>query len=140
MSIPPVQEDTEKPPILVVDKGGLFGSKLAELLAKKHLVVLVTGRLDSAEKENIITVPFVKRVPRIPDNKYSQIFIIDDQSRETRNSLNGYINKSQFDKVALFFVTDIRKLDGRILSEINASPQRVKLILLGDLFGRDKIY
>ncbi len=140
MSIPPVQEDTEKPPILVVDKAGLFGSKLAELLAKKHLVVLVTGRLDSAEKENIITVPFVKRVPRIPDNKYSQIFIIDDQSRETRNSLNGYINKSQFDKVALFFVTDIRKLDGRILSEINASPQRVKLILLGDLFGRDKIY
>src|SRR3989344_3466828 len=127
--------------ILIFDREGMFGELLAQKLVRKHLVIFITGLLTgNFDDENLIKIPITSKIPQIPDNTYSRIFIVDDGKKELKSSLPSFLKKSQLDKSSLIFISSVRRLTAETLDHISDSPQRVKLALLGDLFGDGKVY
>src|SRR3989304_1803897 len=92
-----LKNDKEKSdlPVLVIDKVGVIGEAVARQFAKDSLVVLVSSRLLSKESENIIHIPFVKKIPEIPDNLYSKFLIVDDGQNVTRESAFSFIKTAK---------------------------------------------
>src|SRR3989338_2242443 len=72
--------------ILVIDRMGLIGEPLSLKLSKEFFVVFVSRKnvgLDM-EKPNLIHVPFSKKFPEIPDNKFSNIIFIDEKRQDLK--------------------------------------------------------
>src|SRR3989344_8259964 len=90
-------------PVLIVDKIGIIGSKLALKLSKDLLVVLVSDTFRQ-EDSNIIYVPYRKKFPEIPDNNYSYIIIFGNDIGTTK-SIPSFIKKAKDDDSVLIFVT-----------------------------------
>lgn len=126
-------------PILIVDKKGDVGEALAKELEVETLVVFVSEKEVVSEK-NIVHVPFKKRVPTIPDNKYSHIFIIDEDLEFSKNTIKSFIKKAKADNAMLIFSTNSLMPSEEFLKKIVSSYEKVKIILLGDIFSASKIF
>ena len=76
-----VVEKKQEYPILIVDKVGFLGERIAEKLKEETLVVFVSKK-EIIPTENVIHIPFLNKFPTIPDNIYSHLIIIDDNDRQ----------------------------------------------------------
>lgn len=124
----------EKSPILIIDKEGKLGIYLAKKLSEDGLVIFATRkRLSKNESENIITVPFSRRFPNIPDNVYSQIFLIDENNN-TESFLPSLLKKSSVDGVNIFYITRSSDITEKKAIKISELSSKVFLFLLGDVF------
>ena len=119
-------------PVLIVDKIGIIGSKLALKLSKDLLVVLVSDTFRQ-EDSNIICVPYRKKFPEIPDNNYSHIIIFGNDVG-TIKSIPSFIKKAKDDDSALIFVTYFLDLDHETKIDL-MEYRKTKIILYGDIFG-----
>src|SRR6185437_5025079 len=86
-------EEISKLPILIVDKKGIVGSALAKLLRDQFLTVVVTA-VDVPKHANIIHVPYHKKIPMIPDNAYSHMFVIYNGESELLDMLSAFEEKA----------------------------------------------
>ena len=133
------QEDSST--ILIFDKEGTLGEKLSRKLIHKHLVVFISSQINPEFKnENLIKIHLGRKIPKIPDNSYSHIFVFDDGTAGFRNTISPFLQKSQLDKSPLVFVSSVRILDQKFYEKALDSPNRVKLAIVGDVFGKDRIY
>ena len=64
--------------ILIVDKIGVIGEALAREFSKDFFVVLVSGRPLSEKSKKVSRIHFRGKIPKVPKNNYSKIFLIDD--------------------------------------------------------------
>src|SRR5277367_2534112 len=99
-------EEIAKLPILIVDKKGVVGSALAKILRDQFLVVIVTAH-DVEKHDNVIHVPYHKRVPMIPDNAYSHIFVIYNGEPEIVDMMPAFEEKAEAVKARFLFVTSL---------------------------------
>ncbi|MBA3724371.1 MAG: DUF4012 domain-containing protein [Candidatus Levybacteria bacterium] len=128
-------EETEKLPILIVDKKGMIGTALAKKLCDQLLVVLVTAAPVDAH-ENVIHIPHHKRVPTIPDNLYSHIFIIYNGEAELLDMLSGFVDKARESKGKLFLIMSLLTSNIKIFSFLHHQAfQSVQIIVYGETFG-----
>ena len=100
----PAFETTEKKheyPILIVDKLGILGEALAKEISSESLVIFVSSR--KIENDNIIHIPYVKKIPTIPDNTYSHIFIIDEYGVISKEFISSFIKKHGMITLFLLF-------------------------------------
>lgn len=134
-------QPSSRNPILVVDRIGLIGESLVKELSRKSQVVFVTQKniLLPTKEENIVLVPYLHKVPKIPDNIYSQIFIIDDGQTSTRDALSSFTDKAVSDKAEFFFITNLFQTNDQVTKKINSFYKKVKVIIYGDIFGKDII-
>ena len=133
---PLVSESKEGFPILVVDRKGDLGSFLARKLSDSSTIVLVSyGEKHSLP--NVIHVSFGKRIPKIPDNIYSHIFVIDDGENLTIEALPSFLKKAQEDKAIFTFCTTLGKTG---LPEEIFDYKRSKILFLGDIFPQINFY
>ena len=127
--------------VLIFDKEGTLGEKLSRKLIHKHLVVFISSQINPEFKnENLIKIHLGRKIPKIPDNSYSHIFVFDDGTAGFRNTISPFLQKSQLDKSPLVFVSSVRILDQKFYEKALDSPNRVKLAIVGDVFGKDRIY
>lgn len=126
-------------PILIVDKKGDIGESLANELKLESLVVLVSSK-EIASDENIVHVPFVKKIPTIPDNTYSHIFVIDEDFEFSKHTLKSFVKKASQDKAYLIFSTNYSMVDNAFLENTASSYEKLKIILLGDVFSEKFIF
>ncbi len=124
-------------PILIVDKIGVIGLALAEAFSQDYLIVLVSPTGPADKNEKIIHIPFKKRIPKAPDNKYSKIFIVDDGRSVTRQSAFSFITKARETDSPLFFIGSIRNVDVKQADEIANSYSKAKVLIFGDLFDKN---
>lgn len=129
-------EKTQKELILVVDKIGVIGEELARQLSQDFLIVLLSPN-PAVGNERIIHVPFKKRIPKAPDNRYSKIFIVDDGNSITRQSAFSFIEKARQSDSPLFFIGSIRNVDVAHADQITASYSNSKVLIFGDLFDKN---
>lgn len=127
-------------PILIIDKTGLVGEPLALKLSKGFLIVFVSKKILESESENknIISIPFTRRFPVIPDNKYSHIIIIADEG-EDLEFLPKIIEKAKGVNSDLIFAKDLSSKDNyaeKVLSAYSSS----KIVLYGDIFDNKLIH
>lgn len=130
-------ERKDEKPILIVDRIGVIGELLLKQVTEEALVVFVS--LKKPEYlENVVYIPFLKKIPTIPDNTYSHIFIIDDETNSTKNSLESFLKKAKTDNAELLFATHISKINETFLYDIVNYYQRAKIAIFGDVFCLDQ--
>ena len=126
-------------PILIVDKKGDIGEALAKELKVESIIVFVS-RKELTSEENIIHVPFAKKIPKIPDNIYSHIFVIDDDLEFADNTRGSFISKAKKDNSDLIFLTNLSKASDVLLNNPASSHKKIKTILIGDIFSASFVY
>ncbi len=126
-------------PILIVDKKGDIGEALAKELKVESIIVFVS-RKELISEENIIHVPFIKKIPKIPDNIYSHVFVIDEDLEFAENTRRSFIDKAKKDNSFLIFLTNVSRVNDVLLSSLITTYKRTKTILTGDIFSAPFIY
>jgi len=131
-----VVEKKQEYPILIVDKIGFLGEKIAEKLKEETLVVLVSKK-DIHPTENIIHIPFLNKFPTIPDNIYSHLIIIDDNDQATREALPSFIKKAQTDRALLLFAMELSKENEKIKNLLVDSYSFAKIAIYGEIISKE---
>lgn len=121
---------------LIVDKIGVIGEALAKEFSKDYLVVFASPNKPSEENKNIIHIPFKRKIPEVPDNNYSKIFILDDGQSVTRRSIFSFIKRARELNVPLYFIGSIRNIDIKHADEVAKSYSNSKVLVFGDLFDK----
>lgn len=129
-------EPSNLPLFLIVDKIGVIGEALAKEFSKDYLVVFVSPNKPSEENKNIIHIPFKRKIPEVPDNNYSKIFILDDGQSVTRRSIFSFISKAREANITLYFIGSIRNIDIGYADEVAKSYSNSKVLIFGDLFDK----
>lgn len=125
-------------PILIVDKKGYLGELLCDSLVRDSLTIFVSSRRPSwtkNESNNLIYSPYLKKFPQIPENNYSYIFVIDDNSASLRESIPGFIQKARENKSPFVFITSLRSSPWDFIDKIIGEYKRTKIIVYGDIFN-----
>ena len=117
--------------ILIIDKTGLIGESLSLKLSKQFSVVFVS-------KKPSANVPFSKKFPIIPDNKYSHMIVIAGEN-EDLEFLPRIIEKAKGVNSDLIFAQDMSSKNNYVEKVISAYPTS-KVVLYGDIFDNKLIY
>ena len=131
-------EKKDENPVLIVDRAGTIGTALINQLKNESLIVFVSEKVPKS-LENVIHVPFFKKIPTIPDNTYSHIFLIDDETSATKDSLRTFIKKAQLDRTTLIFLTHLAKINDKLLTDVLNYYSKTKVVVYGDIFSKDEI-
>ena len=126
-------------PILIVDKTGYIGEALADKLNAEALIVLVSGKT-TKNIGNTVTVPFDKKIPTIPDNTYSYIFLIDEKGELTKETLDVFVKKAEDDSSYLVVAINHKSVSRELAEKIISSYSKIRLVILGDIFAKNYIY
>lgn len=127
-------ENPSVKPILIVDKRGVIGRELASHLSLSSLVIFVSSL--NFDNENIIFTPFNKKIPKIPDNSFSQMIVIYEGEAQLRESLPSFIRKARETQAPLYFVTSIFHYRDSIAASLLSQYEHLRLIVLGDIFDK----
>ncbi|PIY94327.1 MAG: hypothetical protein COY68_03090 [Candidatus Levybacteria bacterium CG_4_10_14_0_8_um_filter_35_23] len=131
-----IVEKKQEYPILIVDKVGFLGEKIAEKLKNEVLIVFVSKK-EIAPAENVIHIPFLNKFPTIPDNIYSHIIVIDDNDQATREALPSFIRKAQTDKALLLFAMELSIENEKIKNLLINSYPLAKIAIYGEIISRE---
>jgi len=133
--------DSFEQPILVIDKEGIIGEELVKKLKNEGLVVYVSKTppdLENDNNENIIHIPFLKKVPTIPENNYSHIFLIDDND-VLREAAISVLKKAESDHSVFIFISSLLNYNEKIINGIKEYYKNTKIIIYGDIIGQSLI-
>lgn len=127
-------EEKDQLPILIVDKIGIIGGALAKVLREQFLVVLVT-KAKVEKHENVIHVPYLTKLPLIPDNSYSHIHLIYNGEKELLDALPVFEQKANATYAKLFFITSLSLSSAKLFTAIK-SPEHplLQTVLYGETF------
>jgi len=132
-------EEVAKLPILIVDKKGVLGSALAKILRDQFLVVVVTAQ-ELEKHANLVHIPYHKKIPMIPDNAYSHIFIIYNGENELLDMLAAFEEKAVAVKARFLFITSLLYSTPKLFSILrNPSYRFLQTVLYGEIFDNDII-
>lgn len=127
-------ENHEQLPILIIDKQGMIGGALAHVLREQFLVVIVTSS-DMKRHENLVHVPYRKKLPLIPDNAYSHIFLIYHGEKELLETLSLFEQKAEATNAKLFFITSLLLSSPKLFSRLKKSAYTpLQTVLYGETF------
>jgi len=120
-------------PILILDQQGIIGRALALRLEQSYLSVLVSSQ--KVERPNIISVPFKQRIPKIPNNSFSHLFLVYQGEREIENALPSFVRKAVDTNAQLIFITTIFYYQDKIAQKLFTLYEKSIVIVLGDIFN-----
>src|SRR5258708_25081159 len=127
-------EEISKQPVLIVDKDGFLGSALTRILRDQFLVVVITAR-NVEHHDNVVHVPYRRKIPLIPDNAYSHIFVIYNGETELLDMLSSFEKKAEVVKARVLFITSLHYSTPKLFNKL-ARPQHrmLQTVLFGETF------
>ena len=132
-------EKKHEHPILIIDKKGILGESLAHQLKNEFIVVLVSKSIVN-QHENILHIPFVKKFPTIPDNRYSHILLIDENLEVAKDIMKPFIKKAKKDNAFFIFSFNKELASEEFIRTTLDLYENTKVILIGDVFSQNEIY
>lgn len=127
-------EEISKLPILIVDKKGTMGSALTKILRDQFLVVVVTS-YELEKHDNVIHIPYRRKIPTIPDNAYSHIFTIYNGETELLDMMPAFEEKAEAVKARLLFITSLLYSSKTLFTRLRHPQYRLlQTILYGETF------
>lgn len=125
--------DTAKPR-LVVDKEGFLGTSLLSIFDNSSLTIIVTKTIPETKK-SILHIPFTKRIPKIPDNSFSEIFLVYNGEKELLEALPVFLKKAREEGARFYFITSIFHLPHGFAARLHKQYPEVFLLVTGDIFS-----
>jgi len=132
-----VLEKKQSYPILIVDKTGEIGEQLVSSLKEESLIVFVSQKTPDKE-DNIIHIPFDRQLPKIPENIYSHILLVDDGLQTTREALSVFAKKQDDDKGSFIYITFLNNIKQKNVDLLLQKFHRAKVLICGDIFNNDE--
>jgi hypothetical protein len=126
--------------VLIVDKVGVLGEKLALELSKDFFVVFLTRRPLSQKNNQISQVLFKGKIPKAPQNLYSKIFLVDDGEAITRESASSFLARAIETNAEFYFLGGLRNTDVEETGDIAKSYDKAKVLVFGDLFDKEFLF
>ncbi len=133
-------ERTSLLPILIIDKSGALGIELARKLYRQFLVVLVSPKIpeEMATERNIIHIPYRKKIPLIPDNIYSHVFLYYNGEEEMLDMLPSFMKKANESAGKLFFITSLFYSSPSLFKALSKHIfHHLHIVLYGEIFDND---
>lgn len=127
--------DTTTPPILIIDKEGFWGHLLAEKLRKFTNVVFVSGKEVSAGKK-LLSLPFGRVLSHIPDETYSHIFFIPQNSEDITDHIDTLVKKTNKDKAVCVVILEKFRTNLSTLETLKSYSGDLLIVIMGDVFGK----
>lgn len=127
-------------PLLIIDKSGILGAALAEKLQEQFLVVLVTPVASEtlSAKRNIIHIPYQKKIPLIPDNIYSHVFLFYNGEDELIDMLPSFMKKAQESAGKLFFIASLFYSSHSLIKHLSHHAfHHMRVLLYGEIFDNE---
>jgi hypothetical protein len=134
-----ISEKKTEYPILIVDKEGKIGEVLAKELKNESLVIFVS-KIAPEVLDNIVHVPFLKKIPTIPDNTYSHIFLVDEKMEIANELIQVFIKKAKNDNSSLNLVMNLDFASEVFIKNFIDAYNKTKVIITGDIFKKNAIY
>lgn len=132
-----ISEAAEKLPILIIDKAGIIGTSLAEILKDQFYIVLVTAKEINAHG-NLVKIHYGKKIPEIPDENYSIIITIFDGEKSTLDILPSVAKKSIKTNARMFLITSLHSINNNLQKILNQNIyEKIIKIIYGEVFGND---
>lgn len=129
-------EENKNLPILIIDKKGLVGGALAATLREQFLIVLVSQR-SVEDHKNIIHIPFKKKIPVIPDNSYSHIFVFYNGEDESLEILPSLIKKANSFSGKVFLLLPLSQSNPALEKRLSHHAYHsVPIIIYGEVFDK----
>src|SRR3990167_10764282 len=125
-------------PILIVDKLGVIGNELCQKLSGQSPVVFLSK--DKTDLENVTYIPFIKTIPKVPDNSYSHLIIIDEYLELSPSLIEAFIKKAKRDNSLLVLVINVNFANQDLIDKYLKAHEKIKVILTGDIFTKDLLY
>ncbi|SRR6266568_3036436 len=127
-------EEVNKLPILIVDKKGIIGTALARILRDQFLVVIVTAA-EVERHDNVVHIPYRRKIPMIPDNAYSHLFIIYNGGTELLDMLSAFEKKAEAVKARVLFITSVVYSTPKLFKKLQ-QPEHglLQTVLYGEIF------
>lgn len=133
------ETDLKTFPILIIDRIGVIGERLADEFSKDTLVVLLSSRKSNGNQK-IIHIPFKNKIPQAPNNRYSKIFLIDDGEELIRKSAQSFISKARESGANFYFIGSTRNIDVSRSEEIISSYTNSSVLIFGDVFDKNILF
>lgn len=131
------QESSKHTPLLIIDKKGRLGNELAKKLQEQFLVVLVSEEED-ARHNNVIHIPFKRKIPIIPDNYYSHMFLFYNGEEEILDMLPSVNKKAIQTNARLLFITSLPFLSPELFRRLeHQTYQNVQVVIFGEVFSSE---
>ena len=134
-----ISEKKTQYPILIVDREGEIGEALARELRNESLVIFVSKKTPEV-LENIVHVPFLKKIPTIPDNTYSHIFLIDEKMEIGSELMGAFLKKAKNDNSSLNLVINLNSASEAFIENAIGVYDKARIIITGDIFKKNAIY
>lgn len=133
-------ESTKHPPLLIIDKKGTMGLPLVQKLREQFLVVFVTG-VEVPISRQVIHIPYRRKVPKVPDDVYSHMFVFYNGEEEILEMLPALMKKAHETNATLLFITSLLHTSPQLSRRLsNHTYQHMHVIVYGEVFapnGRD---
>jgi hypothetical protein len=128
-------EHRQTPPLLIIDKQGTLGPDLARKLHEQFLVVCVSGQTLGVT-QTIIHVPYQRKIPLIPDNTYSHIFVFYHGEREVIDMLPALMKKAHATNAHLLFITSLPFWTPQLSRHLSQHLfHSMRLLVYGEVFS-----
>ncbi|MCL5113802.1 MAG: DUF4012 domain-containing protein [Patescibacteria group bacterium] len=125
--------------ILLVDKEGFIGAELAKKIKKEMTVILASEKyLLESEEKNIFYISYKRKIPVFPDYLYSIIALVYS-GKESLGLLPKFIKKAEKDKSTLVVIFNLKDYNKHLVKKVLDSYKNSKVIILGDLFGKNSL-
>lgn len=125
-------------PFLIVDRRDTLCNVLYERLTKEAIVVMVGG-FPPKNRDDLIFIPYIKRIPKIPDTLYQAILFVWDGKKDELELLPEFLKKARNDVTPFLFITPYKLADKVLFDKILSQYNKSTIVVLGDLFGRDAV-
>lgn len=119
---------------LLVDKQNMLGSAIVQK-AREMKIVLVTAQEESSSG-NMLVVPYIHKVPEIPEGSYTHMFFVWDGKEDTFAILEPLLKKAALEKTRFVFLTDYHFYSSKLGGYIQQLYPQTVTIILGDVFGK----
>ncbi len=126
-------------PVLIVDKLGILGKALAKELSEDVLTVFVSGNrnTEGLNPQNTIFIPYLNKLPNIPNNIYSHIILINHSDQPINKLTDSFIKKSLKDKSSISYITSRINFSQNSDLERIGNNDKARVVVYGDIFGND---
>jgi hypothetical protein len=136
-SVMQTSEVKKKLPLLIIDKHGFLGSMLAKVLREEFLVVIASAN-PQEKHENVIHIPYHRKLPLIPDNVYSHFFVFFNGESELLDLLPVFDKKALAINAKLFFITSLIFSSQAVFQRLKKYHyQTLQTVVYGETFDNE---
>lgn len=123
--------------VLIIDKKGVLGSQLAATLSETAAVVYVSKTPPQGFFDELLYVPYSKKIPQIPNYYFHYQFVFLHDKAEFADLLPDILTKGKLEKTHVVVVAHYSLLSQKQIDKIHQTNREASVVLVGDVFPQN---